>query len=623
LASQPIASNVVALRPEEGHTTHIDMCRQFEDAEEVTRPNRELCERDNDYFHEKQLTETQERKLKDRGQPPVVFNEIKPKVNTMMGLEKQTRKDPKAFPRNPDDEEAASAATDTIRYVCEDSRWDDKRSQCAMELAVQGTCAVMIGVKQSRQAIDPDIRRIPWDRYYYDPASSEFDFADAKFMGVVVWMDLADAIRKYPEARDVLESTWATASATETYDDKPKYGLWADYKRKRVRLCEHYYDEGGWKFCIFTKGGFVVEPMESPYLGEDDKPECPIKAVSLYIDRDNNRYGEVRGMISPQDEINKRRSKALHLISQRQIRVSTAVAADPATVRKELDKANGVFIGDAGEVEILQTHDMAAGNLNLMQDSREFIQRTGANNALAGKGTQGQSGKAIGLQQMAGMNEAATYLDCIRVLSLAVYRSTWCRVRQFWTEERWIRVTDNENNLRFVGLNRPITALQEAAKRLGVDKGNLEQADPQAVAMLEAFSQDPRSQQVVGMENNVTELDVDILVDEGIDTPTIQAEQFSELVSIMPALGPVAQNPKVLEMLVTASNFRDKSKLLEILKEAQAAPSPEQQAMQQLQMAGAQAEVEKTQSETLKNTATAQATQAGIVTDAYRAGASA
>jgi len=76
-------------------------------------------------------------------------------------------------------------------------------------------------------------------------------------------------------------------------------------------------------------------------------------------------------------------------------------------------------------------------------------------------------------------------------------------------------------------------------------------------------------------------------------------------------------------MLIKASQLRDKDAILEMLEQQQQGPSPEQQKMQELQMAGAQAEVEKTQSEAAKNTATAQATQAGILTDAYRAGAAA
>ncbi len=183
----------------------------------------------------------------------------------MLGLEKQTRKDPKAFPRNPQDEDSARAATDAIRFVCDDSNWDDVRSKAAKNIAIQGTGIAFIGVKQTRSGFDPDIRRIAWDRFYYDPHSAEDDFEDAKFKGIVVWMDLDDAIAAYPEGKDALTDTWRQAQGSETYDDKPKWNMWADHKRRRVRVCEHYYrDAEGWKYCIFTKAGFVVEPQPSP-----------------------------------------------------------------------------------------------------------------------------------------------------------------------------------------------------------------------------------------------------------------------------------------------------------------------------------------------------------------------
>jgi hypothetical protein len=494
--------------------------REFEESEDATREAREKAERDRDYYDEKQWTAEEKAALEARGQPATVMNEIKPKVNTMMGLEKQTRKDPKAFPRNPDDEDSARAATDAVRYVCEDSRWDDKRSQAAKELAIEGTCAVMVGVKKVRRGslmnstamtpiqMDPEIRRIPWDRFYYDPHSSEFDFSDAAYMGVVIWMDLDAALSKYPQAKDVLQATWASHEKSETYDDKPKHRLWADYKRRRVRICEHYcLKDGAWTFSMFTKGGFVVAPMPSPYLGEEGEPENPIKAVSLYIDRDNNRYGEVRSMIGAQDETNKRRSKGLHIITERQVRVSPAVAQDAKDVRKELSRPDGVFIGEAGEVEILPTNDMARGNFEMMQDARSFIHRTGPNQSLAGKSENDLSGRAIVAQQQAGMVESSTFLDCVRVLSLAVYRSVWCRIRQCWPAERWIRVTDDENNVRFVGLNRQMTVLQQFAEKMGVTKENaaqIEQQKPELAEQIRMLAADPRSQQIV-IENNVAE----------------------------------------------------------------------------------------------------------------------
>ena len=610
---------------------------QFEDAERITYDARVKSEQCRDYFDDKQLTEAEKTALEKRGQPAVVFNEIKPKVKTMLGLEKQTRKDPKAFPRTPDDEDAARACTDAIRFVCDDSRWDDVRSSAAKNIAIEGTGAVFVGVKAVKApkaqmmgstsmtppvSYDPEVRKVAWDRFYYDPHSADDDFGDAQFKGLVVWLDLDEARRLYPGADDVILDTWKSSSSGETYDDKPKYKTWADHKRRRVRLCEHYYREGDvWMYAVFTGAGFVVKPAPSPYLGENGEPECPIKAISLYVDRDNNRYGEVQAMISPQDEINKRRSKALHTSNTRQIRVSPATGMSADRVRKELARPDGVFVGEKGEVEVLGTSDMLMGNLNLMQDAREHIHRVGANSAMAGKDTGGQSGKAIALQQMGGMTEAADYLDAIRRLSLEVYRSVWARVRQFWTAERWIRVTDDEKNVRFVGLNKPVTALQQIAKQMGVTAENAAEAPPEVQQQLQAMAQDPRSRMVVAIENNVTELDVDILVDEGVDTPTIQAEQFDVVARMLPGAPPNIQ-PVLWEALFRNSAFRDKEKVLEALA---APPEPMAAQMQQMQVQlaaqAAQADIEKTKSETAENIAQAQAIAARTQLDAFKTGA--
>src|SRR6478736_4690674 len=102
-----------------------DLVKMFEDSESATREARKLAERDRDYYDGKQWTETEVRALQDRKQPVVTYNRIQRKIDYLSGLEKQQRKDPKAFPRTPKDEEAADAATDSIRYACDDNDWDD------------------------------------------------------------------------------------------------------------------------------------------------------------------------------------------------------------------------------------------------------------------------------------------------------------------------------------------------------------------------------------------------------------------------------------------------------------------------------------------------------------------
>lgn len=576
-------------------------CSRFEESEDATRDARIKAQRDRDYYDEKQWTSDEEKTLKDRKQPVVTYNRIKRKVNALLGLEKQNRKDPKGFPREPGDEQSAQAATDAIRYVCDDSRWDDRRSEAFKELCIEGTAIIMVGAKKTKNGIDPEIRRIAWDRFYADPHSSEFDFSDAAYMGIVTWTDVDRAKRLYPGKEEVIEQTWASARGQETYDDKPKHKLWADYGRKRVRICEEYYlGDNGWEMCHFTQGGYLVDPMPSPYQDEEGKPENPLKAVSLYLDRDNNRYGEVRTMIGPQDEINKRRSKALHLITMRQARVSRGAGIEAEKVRKELAKPDGVFVADSDDFEILPTNDMAAANLQMLQEAKAEIDLLGPNAALQGKNEQDLSGRAIIAQQQGGMIEAATLMDRVRCLSLMTYRSVWARIRQYWTAERWIRVTDDERNLRFVGLNRPRTALEIEAEKLGINAGNfqqfVQQAPEQAQAFM-AFAQSPQAQQAV-VENNIAELDVDIILDEGVDTPTIAAEQFDQMIKLA-GTGVVPIPPDVL---IEASSLRDKGRLLEMLKQ-QNQVDPMMQQMKQLQVEDATANIEKTKSETMKNLA--------------------
>lgn len=598
------------------------LVRMFEEAEESTRQARQLAERDRDYYDNKQWTADEQAALNKRKQPVVTFNRIQRKIDFLSGLERQTRKDPKAFPRTPKDEDAAHAATDAIRFVCDDAEWDDIRSANWDNLLIEGTCAVIVGVKQTKDGYDPEITPIAWDRLFYDPSSSKIDFSDARYMGVVTWYDFEEAARKWPEAKDALESTLKHEQSTETYDDKPKDNMWADAKRKRVRVIEMYHRDGEWTRCVFTFGGYLEPKAPSPFIDEEGKPENPIKARSLYIDRDNNRYGAVRVLISPQDEINKRRSKGLHLITMRQVRVSPAAGMDAEKVRSEAAKPDGIFTGEKDDFDFIDHNDMAMGNFQLLQEAKNEIDLLGANAALAGKNENDMSGRAILAQQQGGQVEVARMFDRLRSFSLEVYRSVWNRIRQVWPYERWIRVTDDERNMRFVGLNQQVTVRMLAEEAMQGDQAaiakvsqlvgpQLVQAfmagDQQAQMALGMFVQQ-NGHQVVETRNAVNELDVDIVIDEGMDTPTVQAEQFEHIVKMLPAMGPLAQSPQMLATIIEASQLRNKEKLLEMIERAQAAPPPDPmlEQMKQIQVAGEAAKVEETQSKTAKNMAQAQ-----------------
>lgn len=594
------------------------LVRDYESAERASRDAREESSRARDYYDGRQLTADQIKTLKKRLQPIVIENLIRPKVDYLCGLERQTRTDPKAYARTAIHEDDANAATDALRYVADDEDFDIKRSGVFQNMLVEGFGGVEVTHKQIKGGIDPKITLLEWDRLFVDPHSSKPDFSDAEYMGFVTWMDLSKALRRWKDKEAVLQSTFGkgTSDLFDTYEDKPRWANWSDTRRRRVRIVTIYkLVEDVWHRGVFTLAG-ELEPLEpSPYLDDEGKPENAMILQSSYVDRDNDRYGLVRDFMTLQDEVNKRRSKFLHLSNSRQVRVGLNYTGKAEEVRKELSRPDGIVIGEAGDVEIISTGDMAAGHFNLLAEAKQAIQAVGPNATMQGKSGQDQSGRAILALQQGGMTEIAPLLDNLRHFNIRVYRALWNRIRQLWTGERWVRVTDDEKNARFVGINTTKGNLAAMKVRDAMKAGQIDQQQAMQFAM--EIQADPSMQEPA---NAIAELDVDIQIDEVANSPSLQFEQFDQLTKLAP-MTPPQFLPTMFEMLIEASSLRNKDKLREIMDQAkQQGPDPMQQQMQALSLAGAEAEVEKTKSEAVKNMAQAEAAQAGAVTSALQAG---
>jgi hypothetical protein len=547
------------------------LARHFEEAEQQGRDARQLAERDRDYYDGKQLTDEEVATLQQRGQPAVVFNRIKPKIDALLGFERRMRSDPKAYPRTPQHEQDAESITDAIRFVLDDQRFDLKRSEVAENVFIEGEGALSVVVENRRGKPEVVLNPVPWDRFYRDPYSRRRDYSDAKYKGVVVWMDADDAEAQFGEkAREVVEACFERGDLSETYDDRPNKTAWVDTKRKRVRVCQHYWREGGkWMHAIFCRGGYLLQPQPSPYLDENGEPECPIVAVSAYIDRENARYGVVRQHVSAQDEINKRRSKALHYLNSRQVIAEKGAVDDIQQAKRELARPDGVVEVNPGmRFDVGEPISLANAEMQMLQEAKAEIDASGVNPAIEGD-AQAPSGRAQEMLLQAGLAEMTVVFDAMRDWSWRVYRAVWNRIRQFWTEERWIRVTDDERNLRWMGLNVPQRD----------EFGN-----------------------VIGVQTPVAELDVDIVLHDAPDSVTIQSEQFEMLTEMWSK----APDRIPLEMVIEASQLRNKDKLLEHLK-SQAQPPPE---MQQMQQRGMEADIAEKEGKAAKAFADARKAEA-------------
>jgi hypothetical protein len=557
--------------------------RLFAEARDLLADNRKEQQIDDDYYHGYQLTREERLTLQKRGQPDTVFNRFRRAINGTLGVLESGETDPRAYGRNPGvDEESADVVTKTLRYAADINDFQELRLECAYDYLVPGVCAAVVEVDENNR---PKTTQVRWEEFFYDPRSRRKDFSDARYLGIARWI-YADTLKAlYKDKSDDIENALSdsfTMGADETFGDRPRDALssWIDRKNRRLMVVEVYHNQGGWQRCVFHAGG-VLEEGPSPYQDEKGKPDCAIVAMSCYVDRENNRMGIGRDMRSPQDEFNKRRQKLLHMLNNRQVQATDPLIAytqDADEVRKEAARPDGVI--PAGWQPTSQT-DLATGQFNLLSLAESEMDRQGPNPAILGRQAQDVSGRAQQVRQEAGLTEDSIVYRGVHNWEIRMYRAMWNRCRQYWKSPDYVRVTDDQGAPEYIGINQP---------KMG---------PPQVVMGQNGM---PTIQpQVLGYDNALADLDVDIELDVVPDTATLQQEQFQTLAD----LAKVYPQDVTFDDLLELSDIPGKAQLIEKRKQRQ----QQQQAVggqgAQIQMAAAAQDIrEKSASADLKEAQT-------------------
>jgi hypothetical protein len=183
------------------------------------------------------------------------------------------------------------------------------------------------------------------------------------------------------------------------------------------------------------------------------------------------------------------------------------------------------------------------GQLEMLQEAKNEIENFGPNPALIGQGLEDSSGRAIQLLQQAGIAELGPYLSAYKNWKLRVYRDIWNIIQRYWTAERWIRVTDDQNVAQFFQINK------------------------------QQFDEYGRP----AIVNAIGSLDVDIIIDEGPDAVNMQGDSMMVLQSLGPQF--LAQFPKSRLSFRRCSNSVKKPMLDKIKQKQEAPPPPDPKVM--------------------------------------------
>ena len=614
------------------------------------------CMMDHDVYDGDSWSDEDKAIIEARGQIAVNFNRVKPTCDWLIGSEKKNRIDFNVLPRTEEDSKGAETKTMVLKYLSDVNHLPSERSQAFKDAVLSG-----LGWLEAGKCNEPGEEPIfidyeDWRNIWYDPLSVRLDMKDCRFMFRRKRVDLDVACAMFPEYNQELKISVQNSQNCNywsDYSDEPETDLEANIEnmgysetgeysgRTRIELIECWYrtpesvevlKDGsenigtlqGVKYlpnvaehkhlvsngyattsnsirmvmrCMIFSGKLVLQDTESPY----NHGRFPFVPIWGYRKKRNNaQYGVVRNLRDIQDDLNKRRSKALFILATNQVIMDDGAVEDIEELEQEVSRPDGIIKKKAGyELTLNNDRSLAREHVEMMSQDAEYIESVGGvTDEQLGRETNAVSGRAIERRQEQGNVVNSELFDNLRVSTQLLGEILLSLVEQFYTEEKVIRLTNEKNQSEFISINQ----------------------------------QDPVTGEVL---NSITKAKADFVVDETAYSASVRRATFETLMEMMTKMPPEI-SLGLLDLVISLSDIPGKDDLVARIRQINGMSDPdldpndpEQQAalIQKEQQQQAQAIFEETmrqlelaekQSIVNKNNMDSEATRAGMDYDAER-----
>jgi hypothetical protein len=493
---------------------------------------------DEDFYDGMQWTQDDAAALIERGQAPLVFNEIKPTIDWIIGTERRTRVDFKILPRDKDDVGMAEIKTKLMKYVSDANKMPWHRSAAFADAIKSGVGWLEVGIRSDGESEPLYFRCENWRNTLYDSHSTERDYSDARYFFRWKYIDSDIALALFPNRKALIEGSIKTGLSLNNQDDDGWYmnqrvtPAGEDFSnvgssrsaqftgstsfsegRERVKMIECWYKvpatvptmrgngpgagglngrpfdpadplhvlavQGGLvqvyprqlmqtRMALFTDQGMITDQV-SPYH-HNKIPFVPLWCFRRK--RDNAPYGAIRQIRDPQEDLNKRASKSLYILSTNQVIMDKGAVDDVEELRQEIARPDAVIVKNPGKaLEVNRDVQLAHEHMVLMdRDAMAIRQVSGVTDENLGRSSNATSGRAILARQDQGGTVTTEMFDNLRLAFQLIGEMQLSLVEQFYNAEKVIRLTNergvsswdtvNQVNPATGEMLNPITASQ-------------------------------------------------------------------------------------------------------------------------------------------------------------------
>ena len=575
---------------------------------------RREADRAADYYDGNQLSPETVEKLKDRGQPPLITNIIKPTIDTVLGLEAKSRSDWRVRPEDDDEceDDLAEALSVKLKHAEIESRADR-----AISDAYAGQ--IKAGLGWVEVASEPDPFKCPYRvRYvhrreiFWDWRAEQPDLSDARYLIRRRWLELEHAIALMPQYATLFRMTtggWAGFDPLLEQDSRLVQSWeierdtriaavdWRDIQRMRICLYEIWYRKWVRGYVMTLPNGTTIEVdfnnprhQEAIVAGIAKVKQATFQKVRLawytgphflydvpspykhgqfpYVpffghreDLTNVPYGLIRTMISPQDEVNARKSKMLWSLNSRRVIADGDAVLDHNKAAAEVSRPDAYIIMNANRkptstFRVEPGGDLAAQQFQVMQEAKqEIAEASGIHKSMQGQQSGASSGLAINSLIEQGMNTLAEINDNFRYARRLVGEMLFELVKE--------------------------QLLQAPAKAV------IGEGKSKKVIVFNQQAIDQQTGQPV-LINDVAKVKAKVVLDDVPSTPTYKMQQLQMLTEITKSLPPQLQG-FIIDFIIEATDVPNRHVIADRLRAAVGIQDQEQQqqAMKAQQQAAA------------------------------------
>lgn len=583
---------------------------------------RQHADRDTAYYDGDQIDAETQDIMQERGQAPIVDNMIQPTINAVLGMQAKSRTDTRVAPEtNETNTEVAEALSVKMKHYSVLADAQRAKSEAYAEQIKAGLG--WIEVARNNDPFGPPVRYQHTHRreIFWDWHDGDSELEKARYLVRKRWSDKDVLAAMFPEKADFIERATADRLDWDSYSDPLSsqaysgadslFGSgnfwsvnqleWLASERQRLCAYEVWYrvyvrgklirlpnnrviefdEQDSQHQAAFFAG--MLQPFEAVYskmrvamyIGPERVFDMPspyrhrrfpyVPLFGFRKDRTREPYGLIRAMISPQDEINARKSKMIWLLNAKRVIATPDAVDDHDEARDEISRPDAYVIRSKKPGELFDVQDnqpMAAQQFEVMKEAKESIQTSvGVHNATLGRDSGATSGLAINslVEQdsitLAEINDNANAgfrLADELLLSLIIDDLSDSENENVIVED------ESDGSRREVILNQKVI--------------------------------DPNT----GMPtilNDVTKINVSVVLADTPSTPTFRNQQLNQISDMVKVLPPQLQAP-LIPFLIDATDLPKRKEMSAILKktlglgDGQADPEKEQlrQQVQQLEM---------------------------------------